>query len=111
QVLGPSLGEDRTPFLGIRAVEANDDRISNADLIQRGQKSARDLVAAGDPAEDVEEDRANLRVCADYLERVDNALRVAATPEVAEVRWTAAGQRDHVQRGHDEPCPVAQDPH
>ena len=40
-----------------------------------GQDPARDLVAARDAAEDVEEDRAHLGVGGDHLERVDDALR------------------------------------
>ena len=47
------------------------------------------LVAARDPAEDVEEHRLHLRVARDHLERVDDALRVAAAAQVAEV-----GRRD-----------------
>ena len=62
------------------------------------------------PGEDVEEDRLHLRVGADDLERVDDALRVAAPAEVAEVRRLAARERDHVQRGHDQAGPVAEDP-
>ena len=67
-------------------------------------------VAARDAGEDVEADRLHLRVGADDLERVDDALRVAAAAEVAEVRGLAAGERDHVQRGHDQTGSVAEDP-
>ena len=35
----------------------------------------------------------HLRVARDHLERVDDALRVAAAAEVAEVRGPAAGER------------------
>ena len=70
----------------------------------------RDDVAARDPGEDVEDDRAHLRVGADDLERIDHALRVAAASEVAEVRRAAADERDHVERGHHEPGAVAEDP-
>ena len=55
-------------------------------LVERREDAAGDLVAARDPAEDVEEDRAHLRVARDHLERVDDALRVSPAAEVAEVR-------------------------
>ena len=79
-------------------------------LVERLEDPARDLVAAGDPAEDVEQDRLHLRVAGDDLERVDDALRVAAAAEVAEVRRAAAGERDDVERRHGEPGAVAEDP-
>ena len=87
------VGEDPPPLLGVRAVEADDDRQLDLHLVERLQDAARDLVAARDPAEDVEEDRLHLRVARDHLERVDDALRVAAAAEVAEVRGPAAGER------------------
>ena len=78
-------------------------------LVERQQDPARDLVAARDAAEDVEEDRLHLRVGGDDLQRIDHALRVAAAAEVAEVRRPPAGERDHVERRHDEPGAVAED--
>ena len=96
-------------LLGVRAVEADDDRLRDRHLVERREDPARHLVAARDPAEDVEEDRLHLRVGGDHLERVDDAFRVAAAAEVAEVRGPAAGERDHVQRRHDEPGAVAED--
>jgi hypothetical protein len=44
------------------------------------QDPARDLVAARDAAEDVEEDRLHLRVARDHLERVDDALASPPPP-------------------------------
>ena len=107
---GRALGEDLPPLLRVRAVEADDDRVLDRGLVERLQHPARDLVAARDPAEDVEEDRLHLRVGADDLERIDHALRVTAAAEVAEVRRPPAGERDHVQRRHDEAGAVAEDP-
>jgi hypothetical protein len=43
---------------------------------ERLEDAARDLVAPRDPAEDVEEDRPDLRIGRDDLERIDHALRV-----------------------------------
>ncbi len=78
-------------------------------LRERLEDPARDLVGARDPTEDVEQDRLDLRVAGDDLQRVDDALRVAAAAEVAEVRRLAAGQGDDVERRHREPGPVRED--
>ena len=48
----------------------------------------------------------HLRVGADHLERVDDALRTAAAAEIAEVGRTAAGQRDQIEGRHDQPGAV-----
>ena len=90
------LGQDPPPLLGVRPVEPDDDRKLEPHLPDRLQDPARDLVAARDPAEDVEEDGAHLRVARDDLERVDHALRVASAAEVAEVRGASAGERHDV---------------
>src|SRR5204862_7068369 len=70
----------------------------------------RDLVAARDAAEDVEEDRPHLAIGGDHLERVDDALRIAAAAEIAEVGRPAARQRDRVERGHNQTGAVAEYP-
>src|SRR5262245_11766214 len=109
-VVAPCVLED-LPALGrVRPVEANDDRMLDPGLIQRLQHPLRDDVAPRDPREDVEEDRLHLRVGRDHLECVDDALRAPAPAEVAEVRRLPAGERDHVQRRHDQTGPVAEDP-
>ena len=51
-----SLRQEPPTLFGVRAVEANDDRILDLHLRERLQDPARDLVAARDPSEDVEED-------------------------------------------------------
>ncbi len=92
--------KDATALLGIRAVEANDDRELEPHLPHCLQDSAGDLVATSDAAEDVEEDRAHLLVARDHLERVDDALCVSAAAEVAEVRRPPTRERDDVDRRH-----------
>ena len=109
-VVAPRVLEDLPALLGVRAVEADDDRMLDLGPSSACEDAARDLVAARDAREDVEQDRAHLRIGADDLERVDDALRVAAAAEVAEVRGPAAGERDHVERRHDEAGSVAEDP-
>ena len=74
------------------------------------EDAARDLVAARDAAEDVEEDRAHLVVARDHLERSDDAGGRAAAAEVAEVRGPPAGDDDHVDGRHREAGAVAEDP-
>src|ERR671935_65383 len=97
-------------LLGIRPVQANDDRQIDLDPLERGENSPRDLVAARDPAEDVEEDRAHLRIARDHLERVDDSLRGSAAAKVAEVRWPTTGDDDDVDRGHRQARAVAENP-
>src|SRR5581483_920318 len=103
-VVAARVREDLPPLLGVRAVESDDDRIAgHVERVERGEDPARDLVSPGDPAEDVEEDRLDLRVARDHLESVDDSLRAAAAAEVAEVRGPAADVRDDVHRRHAEP--------
>ena len=68
-----------------------------------------DLVAAGDAAEDVEEDRVDLLVGGDHLERVDDRLGLRAAAGVEEVGGLAAGLGDDVEGRHAEPGAVAED--
>ena len=68
-----------------------------------------DLVAAGDAAEDVEEDRAHLLVGGDHLERVDDRVGLGAAARVEEVGGVASGLGDDVQGGHAESGAVAED--
>ena len=104
------LTEQPTSFLGVRPVEPDDDRVLDPHLRERLQDPASNLVAAGDPAEDVEEDRAHVRVLRDDLERVDDALRVAAAAEVAEVRRPAADERHDVHGRHRQAGSVPEHP-
>ena len=78
--------------------------------LERREDPAGDLVAAGDAAEDVEQDRTHLRVARDHLERGDDSLGRPAAAEVAEVGGPPAGDDDHVDRRHREPGAVAEDP-
>ena len=103
------LLEQSPSLLRVRPVEPDDDRVADLHPVERREDPARHLVAARDPAEDVEQDGFDLRVGGDDLERVDHALGVPPAPEVAEVRRAAAGKRDHVQRGHDQPGAVPED--
>ena len=57
----PASASTLPALVRVRAVEAHDDRHVDSHLLERRQDPARDLVAARDAAEDVEEDRAHLR--------------------------------------------------
>ena len=109
QVLEAGLGEQRQALLGVRAVEADDERHRDLDLLRRLDDPLRDLVAAGDAAEDVEQDRGDVRVRGDHLERVDDRLGLRAAAGVEEVRGLAARLGDDVERRHAEAGAVAED--
>src|SRR5687767_6582340 len=55
EALGRRVGQDLPALLGVRAVEPDHDRLLDRHPLERREDPSRDLVAAGDPAEDVEE--------------------------------------------------------
>ncbi len=69
-----------------------------------------DLVAARDAAEDVEEHGLDLLVGEDHLDGTGDRLGLRSAARVEEVRRLAAVLRDDVERAHDEPRAVAEDP-
>ena len=69
----------------------------------------RDLVAAGDPAEDVEQHGFDLVVREQHLERRHDLVRLRTAAHVEEVGGPPAGLRDDVERRHHEPGAVAED--
>ena len=85
------LGEQLQALLGVGAVEADDQRHVHVDPRVGLDDALGDLVAAGDAAEDVEQDRVDLRVGGDDLERVDDRVGLRAAAGVEEVRGLAAG--------------------
>jgi hypothetical protein len=105
------VGEHLPALLRVRAVEPHDDRLLDRHPLERGEDPARDLVAARDPAEDVEEDRLHLRVARDHLERVDDALGVAAAAEVAEVRGLPPTSAITSTLDIVRPAPLPEHPH
>ena len=85
-----------------------------AELLQGADDAVGDLVAGGDAAEDVDEDRLDLRVAEDDVEAVGHHLGRGAAADVEEVgRLHAAvlltGVRDHVEGRHDQARAVADD--
>ena len=77
-------------------------------VVAPGEHAARDLVAARDAAEDVDEQRPHAVVGGDDVERGGDALGAGAAADVAEVGGRAAGGADHVERAHDQAGAVAQ---
>ena len=94
------LGEDRLGLLGVGADDADDHRHVARQRLARLDDAAGDLVAAGDAAEDVDEDRPHVRVVEDDPERRGHAIGLGAAADVEEVRRLAAGELDEVHRGH-----------
>ena len=79
------------------------------DLIERLDQPAGDLVAAGDPAEDVEQHRADLVVGKDHLDRAGDRVSFRAAPGVEEVGRRASRFGDDVERRHRQPGAVGED--
>ena len=85
---------------GVRAHDPDDHR-DVALLLGAGlDQAAGDLVAAGDPAEDVDEDRVDLRVGQDQAHRRGDLVGPRPAADVEEVRRLAAGPLDEVHRRH-----------
>ncbi len=100
------LLEENGGLGGVRAHDPDDHRdvafLPGAGLDQ----AARDLVAAGDPAEDVDEDRVHLRVREDQAHRGRDLVGPRAAADVEEVRGLSAGPLDEVHRRHRQPGAV-----
>ena len=103
------LGQQRAALLVVGAVEAHDERDGRLDLLERLDQALRDLVAARDAAEDVEQHGGDVLVGEDHLDRLGDRLGLRAAAGVEEVRGRAARLGDDVERGHHEPGAVAED--
>src|SRR6478752_3712587 len=103
----------------VHGVEADDERVVDGVAVRRDQlerldDAVGDLVAGGDPTEDVDEDALHGRVAEDDLEAVGHDLRRGAATDVQEVRGLHAaevltGVGDDVERAHDQTGAVADD--
>ena len=76
------------------------------DLVHCGEDAARDFVAAGDAAKDVEQDGFDIRVRKDDAHRSGYFFGARAAADIQEVGWFAAEQFDDVHAGHGQPCAV-----
>ena len=96
---------------GLGPRQTDDER--DARRVLRGDREdpLGDLVAAGDAAEDVDEDRLHARIREHDLERGLHDRFLRPTADVEEVRGAAAGIADGVERSHDQAGAVPDDPH
>jgi len=97
-VLGENLHGDL--FVGPR--QADHDRHLQRIGLGGGHDTVRDVVGAGDAAEDVEQDRLDVRIGRDDAERVDDLLRIRRAADIEEVRRLAAVVLHEVHRRHRE---------
>src|SRR4051812_28601772 len=79
-------------------------------LTDHREDALRDLVTPSDATEDVDEDALHLLVREHDLERGLHDRFLRAPAHVEEVRGAAARDLHRVERAHDEPRPVADDP-
>src|SRR4029453_17895805 len=113
------IAEDLPSHLGVVAVEPDDER--GGDLVaaaveqcERLHDAVGHLVACGYPAEDVDQDAADVGVGEDDFQPVGHHFRRSTTADVEEVRGFDSPEllprvRDHVERRHDQTCAVADD--
>mmetsp|Transcript_34497 Transcript_34497/g.116965 ORF Transcript_34497/g.116965 Transcript_34497/m.116965 type:complete len:226 (+) Transcript_34497:27-704(+) len=97
-----ALVDDLLAELDVRALEAHDQGDLEADLLDAGDDALGDDVALHDAAEDVDEERLDVRVRRDDLEGLDDLLLRRAPADVEEVRGTAAVHLDDVHGRHGE---------
>ena len=86
--------------LGVGAHDAHDERHAAGLLGARLDEATRDLVAAGDAAEDVDEDGLHGGVGEDEAHGLGDLVRAGAAADVEEVGRLAAGALDEVHRRH-----------
>lgn len=101
--------EDRPAACRVVAVEADHQRLGQADGLQSPDDAVGDRVACRDPAEDVDEDRLHRRVGEDHRQPVGHDLRGRPAPDVQEVGGPCATAGHRVQGGHHQARAVADD--
>src|SRR5690349_2574532 len=100
------LLEERRRLGCVRSHDPHDHRHVPRLLGPGLDQASSDLVTTGDPPEDVDEDRVDLRVGEDQPHRVGHLVGSRATADVEEVRRLAAGPLDEVHGGHRQPGAV-----
>src|SRR5699024_9695153 len=102
-----TLVEDRAPLVHVVAVQAHHQRLGGgvAEQVQGADDAVGDLVAGGDPTEDVHEHGLHLLVTQDHVQAGGHHLGVGAAADVQEVGGLhpavlLACVGDHVQGGH-----------
>src|SRR5205807_3656919 len=105
----PGLGQHASPLFLTGPGHPDHQRHPETEVALRLDDPARDLVATGYPAEDVDQDAADPLVHRKQLERVVDHLRPGAATDVEEVRRPPSLSGHQVQRVHDQPGAVADD--
>src|SRR5690606_35075209 len=88
--------------LFVGAGQSDHDRNPDVDALRGGDDPVGDVVAAGDAAEDIEQDDLDVRVGCDDLERRHDLVRVRGAADVEEVRGLSAVVLDQIHGRHGE---------
>src|SRR5439155_23799813 len=96
---------------GVRAVDADHDRRVDLDSAERLDDPVGHFIAAGDPTEDIDQDRPHVRVGVDHLERVRHDVRIRATTDVQEVCGRSTDLIYDVERAHRQAGAIGDDAH
>ena len=100
------VGQDLGRQVGVRAHDAHHHGHVALLLAARLDQAVGDLVAAGDAAEDVDEDRAHVAVGQDQPHGRGDLVVLGAAADVEEVGRLAAGALDQVHGRHRQPGAV-----
>ncbi len=111
QAIGLVIGEQGPALGDVGAVETHGDGRPQLHPAQGLDDALGHLVDAGDTAEDVDEDRADVVVGVDDLQGVGHDIGVRAAAHVEEVGGRPADLVHHVQRAHGQPGAVGDDAH
>ena len=104
--LQPRLAQDAPAELDIGAFEPHDQRHVQIDLARRRDNALGEHVAAHDAAEDVDQDRLDIGVGQDQLERDRDPLPRRAAADIEKIGRHRAIELDDVHRRHREPGAV-----
>src|SRR5882672_3479762 len=102
------VGEDLLAQIDVGPLQAHHQRHPQAHLLRRRHHARRDHVALHDAAEDVDEDRLQVRNAQHDLEGLGDLLGGRAAADVEEVRGRPAVELGDVHGGHREPRAVHQ---
>ena len=94
------LGQNFLAQLFIRAFHAHDQRHFQMHLLGRRNHTLGDHVAFHDAAENIDQNRFEVRIFEHDFEGFGDFFRTRATAHIEEVRWFATVQLDGIHRGH-----------
>ncbi|KAF1773441.1 hypothetical protein GQ600_1002 [Phytophthora cactorum] len=106
--LDARLGDNLARRLHVGALQTDNDRLLEAQVLGRRHDTGRDHIAAHDAAENVDQDRLDLVIAVQDLEGLLHLLLGGASAHIQEVSGRAAVQRDDVHRGHGQTGSVHQ---